>query len=376
MISDLSHFVTGGAEAQATRLIGNWLEQGHEVVCLGRRMRADEVEIAGHKVQCHRIRTIQRAGRMVRATTYFASLAYLLLVHGRWADIIYTRFLGEAAATAAVLKQLGLLDGPLVATPAGAGPSGDVAFLRTVPFSAALTRLLDRHCDAINLIAPRMKEDLLEAGFEHARVTTIPNGVTVLPLQANPGNGSIRGICVGRLVHQKAIDTLILAASAAGGLGGRMTIEVIGDGPDREKLIQMAQDHGVASTFSFTGELQPHEVRRRLVSADVFLLPSRYEGMSNAALEAMEAGLPMVLTRCGGIDTYLDDDMAWIVPVEDVGSLSAALDQASQRSREHLRQMGAACRRLIEQDFDIRSTSGKYISLFSELIDESRRARS
>src|SRR4249919_2670819 len=97
VISDLPQFVTGGAEMQAARLIEAWAAMGHEVVCFGRRMGAREVTLGTHTIRTRRIRTLRQPGRPVRALTYFLSLAWLLLRWRGWPDVVYCRFLGDAA---------------------------------------------------------------------------------------------------------------------------------------------------------------------------------------------------------------------------------------------------------------------------------------
>ena len=91
----------------------------------------------------------------------------------------------------------------------------------------------------------------------------------------------------------------------------------------------------------FTGALAKETIRTKLADADVFLLPSRL-GMSNAALEAMEAGLPILLTRCGGIDTYIDENTGWICEPDDVDGLTAGLLQDARYARRQVAGNGKA----------------------------------
>ena len=74
----------------------------------------------------------------------------------------------------------------------------------------------------------------------------------------------------------------------------------------------------------------------------MFILPSRYEGMSNAVLEAMEAGLPILLTRCGGIDTYIDESIGWTCEPDDVNGLTAALLRMLDHARRQVAGDGKA----------------------------------
>lgn len=370
VISDLPQFVTGGAEMQAARLISAWASRGHAVACLGRNMAADHVMIDGHRIAVDRIGVVSWLGRPGRAASYFLSLSWLLLRRRRSIDAIYCRFLGDAAATVSVLKRLGLLSVPLIATPANAGKGGDIDYLRSAPRSQALIELIDAQCDAINLIAPKMVGDLRAAGFHRARLTEIPNGIPVAANEARDVSGPIRVTSVGRLAPQKGYDLLIDALARRPELAGKLVVEVIGDGPDRAELEHDAARRLPAGLLRFSGEMTPSEVRAQLQRSDLFLLSSRYEGMSNAALEAMERSLPVVITRCGGIDTFVAPTMGWLADIGDVPQLSDALALAAATPRHELRRMGAHCRALVEEKFDMGSVAVRYLALFQQIIDD------
>lgn len=367
VLSDLPQFVRGGAEMQAARLAGYWAQAGHEVRCLGRRMSGSEVVIDGQRIAIARIPMIYGLGRWVRGLSFVLSLGWLLLKHRTWADVIYCRFLGEAAATAAALKALRLLSIPLVATPANVGGTGDAEHLKSVIGWRWIVGLLDRHVDAINLIAPDMAAELQSVGFSGANFQRIPNGIAVAPLSP-ASHGKRRWIFVGRLTQQKAIDLLIEALSSLPIPEDAPDILIIGDGPERERLIGMARTCPWRHRLHFLGSLPPEEVPALLVSSELFLLPSRYEGLSNAGLEAMERGLPVILSRCGGLDQYITSKHGWVVPVEDVPALRQALAEALETSPEYLAAIGAACRRLVETNFDMSLVAARYLALFSQLI--------
>ena len=369
VISDLPQFVTGGAEVQASRLIESWLGLGHEITVLGRRMRGREVLLAGRQVQVRRIRTLDSAGRALRALTYALSLARLLLIHRHRTDVVYTRFLGEGAATVALLKSLGLLHAPLVSTPANTRGAGDVTFLKSIPGSSKIIGLLDRHCDAINLIAGGMDQELRDAGFSGRNFTTIPNGIPVsMPRSAVLGERRVF-LCVGRLARQKGYDVLIRAVARDPEALSAGQIRIIGDGPERDTLVALAQSLSVDHIFTWLGEADQVAVRAELEAASVFLLPSRYEGMSNAGLEALERGLPLIISRCGGLDSYINSQIGWVVAPEKVDDLSLALKSALAAAPDDLVSMSRAARALVEDTFDMAVVGRRYEGLFQALLE-------
>jgi glycosyltransferase involved in cell wall biosynthesis len=365
VISDLPQFVTGGAEKQAANLIEAWLDAGHEVACFGRRMGSGPVLVGRHEVPVRRIRTLQRLGRLLRGISYLLSLATLLLRYRRRFDVIYTRFLGEAALTASLLKQLHMIDMVLVSTPANTGETGsDAQFLAGLPCKRRLVRLLDKRCNAINLIAPAMMDELCGLGFSGRNFAHIPNGVSI---HATPPPGSLRPhrfLAVGRIARQKGYDTLIEAMRLIRDQLQPGLVRIAGDGPERASLQARAKALDVNHAIEWLGELSHDAVLHELEQAQVLLLPSRYEGMSNAGLEAMERGLAMLMTRCGGLDAYIQPDMGWVVEPEDTKALAAAMSLALAATAPTLAAMGERNRAYVLQHFDLPMIATRYLALF------------
>ena len=130
-------------------------------------------------------------------------------------------------------------------------------------------------------------------------------------------------------------------------------------------------DHAI----EWLGMLDHEQVLQALEQAQVFLLPSRYEGMSNAGLEAMERGLAIVMTRCGGLDTYVQPNMGWVVEPEDSAALAAALSQAIRATTARLSAMGESCRACVLQNFDLAAVATRYLELFESVLSAGREGR-
>jgi len=289
----------------------------------------------------------------------------------QWPDIIYCRFLGEAALTVSGLKQLKCLRAPLIATPASMG-NGDIQFLHTIPATEKLISLLRKQCDAINLIAPGMKHELIEAGFTEESFHYIPNGIPIDPLVQRPPRNTIQFLAVGRLTKQKGYDLLLKAVSLLSNLLQPGQVTIIGSGPEEKRLHNLAEKLNISNLIRWTGELDQTSVQKFLNQADVFLLPSRWEGMANAALEAMERGVVPIMTSCGGIDTYVNKDMGWVIPRDNVHELARAMTEAVTVSPLTIRKMGGNARKLIVNNFDIQKVARRYLQLFNMLSDNNQ----
>lgn len=137
---------------------------------------------------------------------------------------------------------------------------------------------------------------------------------------------------VGRLVADKAPDVLLDAMAL---VGPRARLVVAGDGPLRDRLAR----HPAAGLATFLGFVQPRDVLRVLAASDAFALPSRYETWGAAAVEALAAGLPVVLSdRVGCAPDVLGgaDPPGRVVPPEDPGALAAAIAAMLDAPRDEI----------------------------------------
>jgi glycosyltransferase involved in cell wall biosynthesis len=158
----------------------------------------------------------------------------------------------------------------------------------------------------------------LETSF--ASVELPPEAFVVTPRPRRSATPTV--VSVGSLEQPyKGVDTLLhaLAALAADGLAVRLVH--VGDGRFREQLEQLADDLGIRGSVTFTGTLLPGEaVRRQLDAADLFVLPSRTEGLPRALIEAMARGLPAIGSNVGGIPELLPAQ--FLVPPDDAPALA------------------------------------------------------
>ena len=147
---------------------------------------------------------------------------------------------------------------------------------------------------------------------------------------------------------------------------------IIGAGPDYSRLLYTIGDLHLEGNVHLHGRLAPLEVRNRLQEADVFLLSSLSEGISNAVLEAMACGLPVVTTDCGGMTEAVTDGVeGLVVPVRDPEAMAAALARlASEAKLSH--HLGQAARQRILQEFTLDRQIEKFIELYQEAKNSRR----
>lgn len=211
--------------------------------------------------------------------------------------------------------------------------------------------------------------DLARRSSPHQRVRVIPNGVDTR--QFTPGRKAVDGRCrllfVGRLVQQKGVDTLLRAVAAAARHRPGLQLSLIGDGPQREELEQLAVALGIAHRVDFAGWFERADLPDRYRLADVFVLPSRDEGMPNVVLEAMASGLPIVASDVPGTRELVDSGVnGALFPAGDTNALAAALVELASEPGLRLRYGAASWSRA--QQYDWRQVAMAYQNLFELVV--------
>lgn len=197
-------------------------------------------------------------------------------------------------------------------------------------------------------------------------IPIIPNGVDLELFKTGDRDwSSPRLLSVGRIVHQKGLD---LAMHALGGLTDlNWEWHIAGDGPQMQALQSLAQELGIDDRVFFLGWQSRQQIRESYQNANVFVFPSRHEGMPNAILEAMASGLPVIATCiAGNEELVIEGQTGYLVPSEDIEMLQDALKKILSDSTLR-RQMGEASRRRVEENYSWESTAQQY-ALFLEKV--------
>jgi glycosyltransferase involved in cell wall biosynthesis len=228
-------------------------------------------------------------------------------------------------------------------------------------------RRLDAHAAVSHAVARGVEEI---GGLRPDSVEVIYNGVPDAPITPlpRPADGPTIG-SVGRLSPEKGFDVLL---RAAGSLPDVTTV-LIGDGPDRRRLEDLAADLGLGEHLIMPG-WQPDPLPW-LPALDVFVLPSRLEALGLAAIEAMLASRPVVASDVGGVpEVVVEGETGILVPPDDPPALAAAL--SSLLADEPLRaRMGARGREIATRKFDLTTMLRAYESLYRRLHDGERLSR-
>jgi colanic acid/amylovoran biosynthesis glycosyltransferase len=212
--------------------------------------------------------------------------------------------------------------------------------------------------DLIHCVSDDMRRTVESYGAPSERILVNRPAVPVAdfaPIAARrlPHDGPLRVLSIGRLHWKKGFDDSLRAIAGLVASGRSVEYRIAGDGAEREKLSFLIHQLGIGAQVTLLGVQRQDEIRDQLAWADVLLLPSLSEGISNAVLEAMAAGLPVIATRCGGMDEVIDDGAdGFLVDVGDVEAMQARLVQVAD-DRDLAARLGRAAGERARVEFDL-----------------------
>jgi glycosyltransferase involved in cell wall biosynthesis len=224
----------------------------------------------------------------------------------------------------------------------------------------AVSEQVRRHCIEIDRIDP-------------ARVETIYNGLDIVDWNTTPrpadNSGKVVVTTVGNIRRVKGHDVFIKAAAAVAQHFAGVSFSIAGDvlEPDYFSELQgLVRTLGLSNCFHFVGGIT--NLREHLSASDIFVLPSRSEGFSNAIVEAMAASLPVVATNVGGNAEAVEDGVTGsIVPVDDPAALSEAISRLIANPFQ-AKAMGEAGRNLVIEKFTTKAMMDKITTAYDKLL--------
>jgi glycosyltransferase involved in cell wall biosynthesis len=353
----------GGAERQLASLVPLLVERGVRVTVITRREQGlpRKESIGGADV----FRVATPGPKVVRSLAF--TLGALRVIRRLRPQVIHAHDMLSPTTTA--ILGAPLCSASVVTKVLRSGPVGDVARLMTKPFGARRARWMRRRVDKFVVISHDIDDELSSIGIPADHRVIIPNGVDLVRFRpSEPDDCAARrqqlgwgdapvAVFTGRLAAEKRVDWLVHAWPRVREVVPGAQLFVVGDGPLRDALRSSATD-GVA----VVGPVD--DVAALLGAADVFVLPSIAEGLSNAMLEAMASGLGIVATRVGGASDVITDGFNGdLVDVDDLEGLESAitglLGDLDRRAR-----YGAEARRTVAERYSIEHTAEMLVHLY------------
>jgi glycosyltransferase involved in cell wall biosynthesis len=384
VISQFSPII-GGAEKQAQLLAEKLIERGIEVhIITGwwkhgtpRREIINGIQIF-RNFSCWGMFGIKEV-RALGGLIYMLTLGLYLFVHRRQYDIIHVhQALYPAFISVFVGKQI--LGKPVLVKTASSGETSDIKGLKRFPFGSFQLKYLLKEMEFLVAVSKVSAKEFEQLRFPKERIVNIPNGVEVPKEDRTSYDQVIHVITTARLSREKGVDILLKAWENVFKEEKTRKLTIIGSGPLEEEMKRMTQALNIGESVEFVGFVS--NVETYLKNADIFVLASRTEGMSNALLEAMSYGFPCIATNVGGNSELLGGEGAEIplgeyviarngllVNPDDVRGLSEAILYLV-RHKEERAELGTRSRTFIKENYLIDSIADRYISLYQFMLDK------
>jgi glycosyltransferase involved in cell wall biosynthesis len=265
---------------------------------------------------------------------------------------------------------------PVIARLASSGRTNDLNKLRThdAPLGRTMARAVLRSSATMVGVTARAVDDLRAAGVPDARIRLIPNGVDVdryATARADAPDAPIRRVvCVARLEPVKGVDVLVRAWAQVLAALPDATLRIVGRGSQRAALAALVRHLGIDPAVELVGDAP--DVRPYLAQAQLYVLPSRSEGMPNALLEAMASGLSCVATRVGACPELIADGVTgYLAAPEDPDALARALLTA-MRDPVGARACAQAASAHIRERYSLEAAVRGYEQLYAEAMAGTR----
>lgn len=348
--------VVGGAERQARLQAEEFRRRGYRVTIVCPRLPGSRpVRTEGGALEVLPLAALPT--RRLRSASYCAALAGFLLRHGRRFDQI---FVHHAYLQADVVVSLGrVLRRPVWVRQATSGHGSEIGRMRRV---ARLTRYVGfRKAYRVQAISDDIASELRAIAVPEERIALIPNGVDTRAYRPSSSeerraarsrlglpDGAVVVLFAGRIARAKGVEELARAWTVRHRPGAHLVL--LG-----REYPQGHPARAVLPTTDASLELRPWTVdpTDHYRAADVFVLPSISEGMSNALLEAMASGLAVIATRVGAAESMIEEGISGLlIPPGDVRALAAALDRLLADGALR-RDLGAAAARVVSERYGI-----------------------
>jgi glycosyltransferase involved in cell wall biosynthesis len=200
-----------------------------------------------------------------------------------------------------------------------------------------------------------------------AAIDVIPNGVDFerfRPTRNTPEAQTIRLLTVGRLSVTKRVEILIDAVEILSSQGCQVCFKIVGGGQIQQKLNQIVKEKNLDNIIELTGRIDAEDMPDVYRQSDIFISASKLEGMSNAMLEAMASGLPIIAARCEGTEELIAENGLVIenACAEEIArAIRKLIDDPQLRNK-----MSTAARKQAEQ-FTWGRIAGQYLNIYERV---------
>jgi glycosyltransferase involved in cell wall biosynthesis len=369
------HPFVGGTEKQALTLASHLVANGIDVTILTSRFR-----YSWQRTECIQnvqvIRLPSPRIKVIGALVFLTCLACYLITRRNHYSIIHTFQIGYTSFVSILLAMV--LRIPSLIKVASSGSGGDIQRAKRTAWGK-LCLLIAKSATRIIAVSDSVKKELMNEHVPPAAIESIANGVDLDLYEPYRDKPAMRRrsrlpdkntiIYTGRLSPEKGIDVLVRSFAHLVQTQPCQLL-IIADGPEQASVVKLIAEHNLDGSVLLVSNAE--EVAPYLKASDLFVLPSRFEGLSNALLEAMACGLPVISTRVGGSRDIIEEGVnGLLVEADATDQLRAAMERMLC-DRQLAAALGTNARAAVEAKHDMRMIANAYGALYRDLSSEVR----
>jgi glycosyltransferase involved in cell wall biosynthesis len=232
-----------------------------------------------------------------------------------------------------------------------------------------VTQFVYRSASRVICISEKVSEEVAAGVAAPVNTKVIYNGVNTQLFSPAPADSQSNTILsVGNLIPIKGHELLLRALGSVLPRYPHISCEIVGDGPEYHRLTRLASDCNIAGRVRFLGRQSRKQVTEAMRRCALFALPSRYEGLGCAYLEAMSTEKPVIACRGQGIDEIIrHGNNGWLIGPNQLEELIQALSVLLQNLQLR-RQLGEAARRTIIRSFTSAHQAAQLAFLYRECV--------
>ncbi len=386
VVSALYHPDLGGLGRQAQLLSERLRKEGVELFVIARKMKVEGKATFAPDVEVIRVPSLfpkhhileEISLKNILISVIFSLRCLGVLIRRRKSyDLVH--FHGASIPLFVALPFLKWMGKKVVAKVAAANLGTEAGSLSGKYWVVGdLLSVLMRNVDIFVAISEEIKTGLLRDGVPGERIHRIANFIDPSRFHPpEPGEkerrkstigygGKTLVLFAGRLVHRKGVEFLLKAWQGISPGFPDARLLLLGDGPLLAQLEEMASTLGISKSARFIGRVD--NVAEYLRAADIFVLPSLQEGLSNALLEAMASGTAVLATRIGGVTDVVEDNVDGIlVRPGDVVSMAEGLRLLLEDEPVRGRCSSSAAEKM-HRLYSLESRVEKYITLYRDIL--------
>jgi glycosyltransferase involved in cell wall biosynthesis len=315
----------------------------------------------------------------IRLSIYIYQLSlFIFLLHRRKSyDIIHVHQVLFPAFISTICAKI--LKKPVIAKIGSSGFNSDIKQIKKYPEGRFQLKFILNNINRIIYTSNIMREEFIEQGADRDKLVFLPNGVYIPDFKRSYTECK-NLLYLGRFTATKDIEILIKAFRNTLDHYDKINLTLVGDGPEKDSIVRLTKKLGIEKNVNFTGFVD--EPGYILKKCDLFVFPSKIEGLPNSLIEAMSYRLPCIATNIpGNLQLLGENDVDYSIGrgeftvteygvlfnTSDVEGLSRAIGFIIE-NRDIREKLGESSYRRVKKHYDIESISNKYHDLYRELL--------